>query len=210
MQLANNEVARTDSWALKMDVDSAFINFSYLSERWLLEFLQNYKSRFPNNWSAEREEQLDDERRHTNMLLGCLNRAGIEIVHDLNFSIQEALYRNLGMLDFAKATSLFQFEAIQLLIERRAIVLYKIFLSFAKNEEYLKVIRAILLDEEKHVRIEKTKFRDEPFFHIYMQIDRGIFSYLSARYGLANDYRRSVSGPRFWQDLFSSQLIWSL
>lgn len=189
------------------DVDHAFMNFSFLSEKWLAQFLSNYKSQYPERWTPVREEQLQDEIRHTNMIYAVMVKQGAQPIEDLQYSIQEAVYKKLGLFDMGQAKEGLAFECVQHILERRASILYKIYLLRGNNPAYQKVIRQILKDEERHIALDQTAKTAKDVFSIYAKIDSRLFSAISSVYGEAGNLRSSVMKPDFWKDLFAGNLV---
>lgn len=194
--------------AASPDFDRSFMNHSYVSELWLQGYLTEIREKHPDWWSDEYEKQLDDERRHSRACLKVLEQDGAVVSHSTSASIQEALYKNVGNLDFAEIETAEDFEAACHVIERRARFLYKIYGKHGRNERFKRVIATILSDEENHLKLNKAVARG-PFFEKAMQADRYIFGeYLPKKYG--GDALRGIQvfvNPVYWADLFSGNII---
>lgn len=186
--------------------DSAFINFSYLSEKWLANYFQNYKSRHPEKWTDTYERHLEDEIRHTQMCSAMLDRSEGYREDDLKFSIQEMVYRQYGGLDLNRFDSLDAFLAVNRLIERRALVLYKSYVRYGENVGYRALIKAILNDEDRHHKTVQNLASEEFVFQEFAELDRKIWTQLSLHYGREHQRQRGIINPKFWTDLFSDKL----
>jgi len=189
-----------------MRVDDLFLNFSYLSEKWLGNFLEIYKAQCPEGWTSEREEQLKDEKRHEAQLLFVLKKRCKDINYDLKYSIQEGVYKAVGLLDMGAARTPIQAEIVQNILERRASFLYRIYLGVGTDEGYKKVIREILNDEKKHLNIDNCQIKSHEMFQVYSSLDRQLFIQIAEVYGSGKNRSESLMQIRFWDDLFSGNL----
>lgn len=149
------------------NVENAFINSAYLSEKWAVTQLMSFKKANPSLWDNDLEEQLNDEKRHANALHGFLSQRTERIQHDeLSWSMQVRLYEFCSGIDFTAYKKKDQFIAMQLIMEKRAVWIYKVYNRFGNNEDLKKLFKVILKDELRHLK------PCQPFCEVtYNQID---------------------------------------
>lgn len=181
------------------NTDNAFINFSYLSEKYLAVQLEQFSS----SLSSYEKEILNDEKRHAALLLNALKKFEQEsnIEHSLKCSIYEAVYVRLGGFDFNKINSFGDFKCVQAIIERRARILYLRFMRRTTNELYKKILSQIIEDEKKHEAHNFSEPQSSIFFE-FDEIDRQVWRVLLKEH--TTDGSSGQFGLQFWQTIFDN------
>lgn len=175
-----------------MRADDYYMNFAYLSERWLFEYMDKI---FSDSDDEEILEQLADEKKHTRMTLGALNKVIDNPVHDTNISIEHAIYADIGGWDINKDT----FSALSWIVERRALFLYKMYMKRGTDPYYRKIVNAILDDERKHISFHDDVITED---HLKIKaIDKAIWLRAHEVYGADAMFELP-----FWEDLFAGKL----
>ena len=178
--------------------DDAFINSAYLSELWAsMDLLRCKKSGY--NWSDEREVQLQDEIRHSNILLNSLKSQTKVLVKNLNYSMQERLYKQ--RVNLSQSANIGEVSHVHDVTERRAVWIYKTYLKMGNNPIYKVAVTEILADEKNHFAVNKKEAH--PIRSLYAEhvrnIDYSIFkNILPAKYG-----QQLFSSQNFWVDYYS-------
>jgi hypothetical protein len=191
------------------NVSDSFINFSYVSELWLAEFLACLKCEWDSQqWTKRLEQQLEDEKQHAEMLQRALKRNGINSVDDLTYSIQESVYRDLAGFDMGALRAPGAVSAALTVLERRATLLYKIYLRQGSNSDYKAVIKRVLEDERRHEaeNLFDAHLYERDLLQAYSLIDRSVFSRIAKEFGGSVGMRGGVVLPGFWESLYSRQL----
>jgi hypothetical protein len=176
-----------------MTPDDYYMNFAYVSERWLFEFMMN---KYSDTHNAEWKTQIQDERRHTLMCLGALKKRTNHFVDDTTYSIEHAIYQDIGgyIPDTVE-----KFSALSWIVEKRALFLYKMYLKNGKDDLYKKVTKSIINDERKHVRFHNEIITEE--HRKIKSIDKQIWKAVNAVYGVNGMFEEE-----FWKDLFNDSL----
>ena len=176
-----------------MRPDDYYMTFAYISEKWLFEYMQE---NFAESDDEEILEQLADEKKHTKMCLGALNKTIDDpISHDTSFSIEQGIYANIGGWEINEDT----FSALSWIVERRALFLYKNYMKHGKDDYYKKITKAILDDERKHIGFHDEVITDN---HLKIKaIDKAIWKRAGEVYG-----PMAMFELPFWEDLFSGAL----
>lgn len=186
-------------------IEDAFINSAYLSELWAVKDLLRIKSEFPAAWNSFREEQLQDEIRHANLLLKVLKKNNGIHIDSLSYSMQERLYKkyiNLTLSDSPGASA-----AVHNMTESRALWIYKTYKKFGKNPDYLSCVDEIVEDEKSHFQCNASLLTKEDFFleKCIKGIDKSLFrSLLPERYG-----KFLFLSEKFWSDYYKGALFTS-
>lgn len=179
-------------------LDDAFINSAYLSELWAsIDLIRCKKA--GHAWSPEREIQLQDEVRHANALLNVLKSQTGILVKDLQFSMQEKLFKD--KVNLSETNSIGDVSLVHDITERRAVWIYKTYLKMATNPVYKSVITEILADEKNHFAVNKKEAHPDhtPYSKKVKKTDFLIFKeYLPSKYG-----QKLFSSSRFWEDYFN-------
>jgi len=176
-----------------MTSDDYYMNFAYVSEKWLLEYMMEHYSDSDNN---EWIEQIKDERKHTLMCESVLRKQNIKYYDDTKFSIEHAIYGQLG--NFYPSNDE-EFSALSWMVEKRALFLYRYYLRNGKNDLYKKITKGIIDDEIKHIGFHNEIIT--PSHEKIKKIDKEIFKQCNNIYG-----KHGMFGLTFWEDLFNDRL----
>jgi len=180
-----------------MRFDDYYMNFAYLSEKWLADYLSR---RFSSSQNSDWHEQIEDERRHTLACEAALNlKKVLPIVHDTNFSLQVGLYYKSGLIGDPEHFSEEEVRALCFLVERRALGLYRFYLRHGSDPTYKAVTKAIIKDEMGHSKIHARRTCET--YQSLIASERELFSGLTATYG-----SEGMTSLRFWQDFFADRL----
>lgn len=184
--------------------DDYYMNHVYVSEYWLwLHMEENFLNHSSERWQKQRK----DEKKHAAMTRGALyktlNRNSNLINHNLDFSIEKAIFENIGGIDVDKI-GLDEFPAFVYVVERRAVFLFKAYLKNGKNEYYKKVTRRLLFDEDDHLDVHKDTAMNMQAFRKYRNIDKKIWRAISNYYTI--DDVPFFDNINYWQDLFNNKL----
>lgn len=174
-----------------MRPDDYYMNFAYLSEKWLFEYMDKL---FSNSNDLELLEQLADEKKHTKMTFGALSKSIDNPIHDTNISIEQAIYADIGDWKIEKKT----FGALSWMVERRALFLYKMYMKKGTDVYYRKITNAILNDERKHIGFHDKLTNDH---YKIKAIDKAIWTKAHQVYG-----QNAMFELPFWEDLFQGKL----
>jgi len=184
--------------------DDYYMNHVYLSEFWLWQYMEKH---FINHPSYRWQKQRLDEKKHTAMTRGALfkttNRDINAINHNLNYSIEKSIYENIGGIDVDNLP-LEDFPAFVYVVERRATLMFKIYIKTGKNDYYKKVLKRIVHDEADHLDIHKDTAITTDAYLRYQEIDKKIWNDISNIY--TNKNTAYFNNIQYWKDLFSDKL----
>ena len=174
----------------------AFANSAYLSELWAIRDLARVRALDPLRWGPQLDEQLRDEVRHARMLLEFLKSSSTEIVVDLNYSMQERLYRQY--VDLGTSKTVGEVCAVHDVTEWRAAWIYRTFLKTGESAQLKQISSEILEDEKRHASMTGEV------------ISSGEASLLtSALRGIDRRLFRRDIPERFGRQLLHSSSFWS-
>ncbi len=182
-------------------LDVAFINSAYLSELWAVHDLLKMKKMHASNWTKSRENQLQDEIKHANILLNALKESKVEIVYDLSFSMQERLYKKY--IDLSCSTKICEFSIVHEMTESRALWIYKTFLRINPQTKYKSLLLGIIDDEKNHFNLDPEISHNDQFSkNAYFSIDKIIFrKLLPQKYG-----NKIFFNENFWTWYYSNSI----
>lgn len=175
-----------------------FMNFAYLSEKWLMKYLTSVKYLRPDLYSSVREIQRNDEIRHMTLCRDAILKTSDKIEESLEYSIQETLFKQIGGVDLNTFSNLEEMESTQLIVERRAVVAYKLYLKHGHNKLFKKMISEIIKDEKRHVLFNSPDTAKSERYLLLKKAEQFIFGkFLREKYG-----QKSFISPSFWDHLF--------
>jgi hypothetical protein len=176
-----------------MTPDDYYMNFAYVSEKWLFEYMTEH---YADSDNEEWLEQIEDERKHTLMCEGALRKQNVNYYKDTTKSIEHAIYGELGNF-YPKNDE--EFSALSWIVEKRALFLYRYYMRNGNNDLYKKITQGIIDDEMKHVGFHNEEIT--PSHERIRDIDKAIFTAFNETYG-----RKGMFGQEFWEDLFTGKL----
>lgn len=181
-------------------LEHCFINSAYLSELWAAnDIAAKISSGLISKIDAQ--EQLDDEHRHADLLFKMMRKLGFSPSEDINFSMQNVLYKSTLKIDLSATNNdLSFFWGAHEVTEKRAIFNYKSYLLGGTIDSYKKILRVIINDERGHFKKINLKqdninkiFKADKFLH---------------RVHLYNHYNKMnlLRSKSFWIDYFSDNI----
>ena len=174
----------------------AFANSAYLSELWAVKDLVRIKNADTASWSKEKEGQLQDEVRHARLLLGHLKQSGSPVVLDVEYSMQDRLYK--PYVDLSKSATAAEAAVVHDLTEHRATWIYKTYIRNGRDANLIAICEQILKDEKQHFAVNAGARTSDLLRDALKGIDREIFrSELPNRYG-----RVMLFSEEFWVDYY--------
>lgn len=179
--------------------DNQLMESAYLSELWAVENIERHIAKYD---SLELRLQLDDEKRHAEILLEALRAEGHEPRHDTAYSMQEVIYKNWQGLRVGAFTDIDQrhFAFAHEVTERRAIWIYRTYIRGGNVDRYKGICEQIIDDERGHLHeMTPTSTAMEDL----ARLDRAIFRrYIPGAYGSMDLLRCG----EFWDDYYGDGL----